>query len=41
MSTARGVQHTGGYHEYTGGVQYTKGLSWLHWGIPRCMWGLL
>ena len=22
----------GGYHEYTGGVQYTGGISRVHWG---------
>ena len=27
MNTLRGVQYTGGYHEYTRGVQYTGGLS--------------
>ena len=27
MSTLEGVQYAGGYHEYTGGVQYTGGLS--------------
>ena len=27
MSTLGGVQYTGGYHEYTGGVQYIEGIS--------------
>ena len=33
MSTL-GVYHDecGGYHEYTGGVQYTGGISLVHWG---------
>ena len=29
-STPVDVQYTGGYHEYTGGVQYTSGISWVH-----------
>ena len=34
MSTLGGYQDAcGGYHEYTGGVQYTGGVPSVHWGI--------
>ena len=25
--------HVRGYHEYTGGAQYTRGIPRVHWGI--------
>ena len=33
FSTPGGVQHTRGYHEYSGGVQYSGRISWVHRGM--------
>ena len=34
MSTLGGYQEAcGGYHEYIGGVQYTRGLAGANWGV--------
>ena len=27
------MMSVGGYHEYTGGVQYTGGISSVHWRV--------
>ena len=40
MSTLGVFSTWGDIMSTLGGVQYTVGLSWVHWGIPRCMWGL-
>ena len=29
LNTPSGVQYTGGYHEYTGDVQYSGGIPWV------------